>query len=238
MKFNKSLILFVLLLVGCQSQEVRPKSAAVDYFPLRVGTYWVYDVLETFISEVNGQMGSVYELKVQVSDSIQSSGQVTYVMHRFKRTDASQAWAPIETWSSRKNQFQVVLQEANISFVKLAYPLVNGKSWNGNAFNNLGGTDPCLDGSFACENYVVADLAKQFEGTGVSFDNSVTILENNDNDPIVKQDVRKSVYAKSVGLVYHEVTILEYCTVGSCIGKQIVENGSVLKQTIKEYGGI
>ncbi len=238
MKFNKSIILFLLLLVGCQSQEVRPKGAATDYFPLRVGAFWVYNVLETFISEVNGQAGSFYELKVVVSDSIQSSGQVTYVMHRFKRTDASQAWTPIETWSARKSQFQVVLQEGNISYVKLAFPLVDGKSWNGNSFNNLGGTDLCPDGSFACENYVVADLAKQFEGNGVSFDNSVTIVENNDNDPIVKQDVRKSVYAKSTGLVYYEVTILEYCTVGSCIGKQIVENGSVLKQTLKNYGGI
>ena len=238
MKFNKSIILFPLLLVGCQSQDVRPKSGSTDYFPLKVGAFWVYDVFETFISQVNGQMGSVYELKVQVSDSIQSSNQVTYVMHRFKRSDASQAWTPMETWSSRKSQFQVVLQEANISYVKLEFPLVDGKSWNGNAFNNLGGTDLCLDGAFACENYVVANLAKQFEGTGVSFDNSVTIFENNDNDPIVKQDIRKSVYAKSVGLVYYEVTILEYCTVGGCIGKQIVENGSVLKQTLKEYGGI
>ena len=238
MKFNKSIILFLLLLVGCHSQDIRPKGAAADYFPLRVGAFWVYDVLETLISEVSGQTGSVYELKVVVSDSILATGQVSYVMHRFKRTDASQAWTPIETWSSRKSQFQVVVQEANISYVKLAFPLVDGKSWNGNAFNNLGGTDLCLDGSFACENYVVANLAKQFEGKGVSFDNSVTIFENNDNDPIVKQDVRKSIYAKSVGLVYHEITILEYCTVGSCIGKQIVENGRVLKQTLKEYDGI
>ena len=82
------------------------------------------------------------------------------------------------------------------------------------------------------------DLAKRFEGSGISFDDSVTILENNDIDPIVKHDVRKSAYAKSIGLVYREITILEYCTVGDCIGKQIVENGTILKQTLNEYGGL
>ena len=238
LRFNQTVLLFLLLMLGCQSREVRPKGTGIEYFPLKVGAFWVYNVLETFISQVNGQTGSVYELKTQVSYSIQSSGQVTYVLQRFKRADASKPWVPIDTWSARKDQFQAVLQEGNIPYVKLTFPLVDGKSWNGNALNNLGGTDRCADGTFTCENYVVSDLHKQFEGTGVSFDDSVTILENNDNDPIVKQDVRKAVYAKSVGLVYYEVTILEYCTVGSCIGKQIVENGSVVKQTLKDYGGL
>ena len=54
---------------------------------------------------------------------------------------------------------------------------------------------------------------------------------------IVKKDVRMSVYAKSIGLVYREATVLYYCTVGNCIGQQIVENGTILKQTLKDYGG-
>lgn len=238
MRSNWFILLFLLLLLGCHSREVRPKSTGTEYFPLKVGGFWVYNVLETSISQLNGQSGSFYELKVYISDSIQSSGQVTYILQRFKRTDASQPWVPIATWSARKDQFQVILQVGNVPYVKLAFPLVDGKSWNGNTLNNLGGTDRCLDGTFVCENYLVTNLAKQFEGTGISFDNSVTILENNENDPIVKQDVRKSVYAKSAGLIYHEITLLEYCTVGSCIGKQIVENGSILKQTLKDYGGL
>ena len=64
------------------------------------------------------------------------------------------------------------------------------------------------------------------------------MAQDNENDPIVKQDVRKSIYAKSIGLVYREITILEYCTVGNCIGKQIVENGVILKQTLNNYGGL
>ena len=237
-RLNQTILLFLLLLVGCQSRNIQPKSTGTLYFPLKVGAFWIYSVVETSITQLGGQTNTMYQLKLLLTDSAAASGAITYVMQRFKRADASQPWSSIATWSARKEPFQAVVQEGNIPYVRLAFPLTEGKTWDGNALNNLGGTDRCPNGTFSCDNYRVTDLAKRFEGTGVSFDDSVTILENNDNDPIVKQDVRKSTYAKSIGLVYHEITILEYCTIGNCIGKQIVENGTILKQTLNNYGGL
>jgi hypothetical protein len=161
---------------------------------------------------------------------------IRYVLQRFTRADASQPWSSYDTWSAHKDAFQVIVQEGNISYTKLALPLSEGKTWNGNALNNLGGKDRCADGTFACDNYTVKDLSKPFLAVGVSYENSVTILENNESDPIVSQDVRKAVYAKSIGLVYYESTVLQFCTVGACIGKQVVENGQILKQTLHDHG--
>ncbi|CAN5121179.1 hypothetical protein BH09BAC3_BH09BAC3_29760 [soil metagenome] len=238
MKFTKLIFIVLLLLSGCQSTDLRPRVSGAEYFPIKVGAYWTYDVLSTTITQLGGQTTQSYEMKIQVTDSVISSGTVSYMLQRFKRDTPSQAWTSIGTWSARKDEFQAIIQEGNTPYLKLEFPLLEGKTWNGNLFNTLGGTDRCPDGTFNCDNYVVQDLNKQFEGNGVSFENSATILENNDNDPIVRQDVRKSVYAKSVGLVYKEISILEYCTVGNCIGKQVVENGNILKQTIKDYGGL
>ena len=237
-RLNHAISLFLLLLLACQSRDIQPKGTGTQYFPLKVGAFWIYAVVETTITQLGGQTNTMYELKLQLTDSATTSGAITYVMQRFKRTDASQSWSSIGTWSARKEPFQAIVQEGNIPYVKIAFPLTEGKTWDGNALNNLGGTDRCPNGTFRCDNYQSIDLAKRFEGSGVSYDDSVTILENNDNDPIVKQDVRKSTYAKSIGLVYREITILEYCTIGNCIGKQIVENGTILKQTLNNYGGL
>jgi hypothetical protein len=238
LRLNHTILVFLLLLSGCQSRHILPKSTGTEYFPLKIGAYWVYNVSETTITQLGGQTNTLYDLKVQISDSVLLSGQWSYVMERFTRNDASQPWVSAGTWSARHDAFKAVLQEGNIPFIKLSFPLLDGKMWDGNALNNLGGPDRCANGTVNCDNYAVADLAKRFEGQGISFDDTVTIIENNDNDPIVKQDVRKSVYAKTVGLVYSEVTILQYCTVGACIGQQIVENGSIVKQTIEDYGGL
>ena len=237
LRYNQIILLWLLLL-GCQSRDIRPKVTGTEYFPLKVNAFWIYTVSETTITQLGGQTNTGYELKVQAIDSVVSGGQVTYAWVRFTRTDSSKPWISLDTWSSRKDEFQAVVQEGNTSYIRLAFPLVDGKTWNGNALNNLGGSDQCANGSFHCDNFEVKDFMKRFEGSGISFADTATILENNSNDPIVKQDVRMAVYAKSIGLVYRETTILEYCTVGSCIGKQIVENGSIMKQTLKEYGGI
>ncbi|MEJ0054390.1 MAG: hypothetical protein WDN75_01290 [Bacteroidota bacterium] len=238
MRLNQTIFIFLILLVACQSRDVRPKGTGTEYFPLKVGTFWVYDVAQTNFTQLSGQTSSSYQLKVQITDSVPSARGFDYVMERFQRSASGQPWTSIETWSAEKDQFQAVLREGNVPYIKLTFPFSDGKSWDGNALNTKGGTDRCSNGSLNCENYVIADWMKRFEGTNVSFEDSVTILENNDDDPIVKKDVRKSVYARSVGLVYREVTTFEYCTVGDCIGKQVVENGIVLKQTINDYGGL
>ena len=238
LRLNSTILLFLLVLVGCQSRDIRPKSTGTEYFPLKIGAFWVYNISETSITQLGGQTNSIYELKLQINDSILSSGQTAYVIERFRRTDSSLPWSPVDTWTARRGQFQAVVQEGNISYIKLSFPLAEEKKWDGNALNTLGGPDQCQDGTNHCDNYVVSNLAQRFQSTGISYENTVTVIESNVNDPIVNQDVRKSVYAKSIGLVYHEENILAYCTVGDCIGKQIVENGSILKQTMKAYGGL
>ncbi len=70
----------------------------------------------------------------------------------------------------------------------------------------------------------------------MTFDNTIEVIENNNSDLIVEQNIQKEIYAWEIGLVNREVTLLKYCTVGSCSGKQMVEEGLVYKQQLIEYG--
>lgn len=225
----------LLALVACESHTSFPKIDSNAYYPIQKGSQWTYGVAETQFSSVTGQTIATYDLKVLVSDTLVTSGEVVYTLQRFRRADDTQPYTAIDTWSVRKSDFAIIVQQGNVPYLKLSLPLSAGKTWNGNAYNNLGGKDRCADGTLTCDNYAVKLLAQGFQQGTLSYKNTVTIEENNAVDPIVGQDVRTSVYALGVGLVSYESNVFSYCTVGSCIGQQIVESGIAYKQTLKDY---
>lgn len=230
-------ILLFLLVLGCQSREILPKRTGQEYVPVRVGAFWEYAVTETIISAVNGQTNTLYDLRLEIKDSVVAAGETTYLVERTTRAQGTSDWQPAETWSARVNLFQFIQQEGNVPYIKLQFPLSEGKAWNGNAMNAEGGADPCGDGTYACDTYRVTGLGQPFEFPGEwLYDDTVTIVENEEDDPIVSKDTRQAVYAKDIGLVYREETHLEYCTVGTCIGQQVVENGTIFKLVLTTYG--
>jgi hypothetical protein len=234
-RLNLLISWLLLALVACESHTSFPKIDSSGYYPIQKGSQWTYTVVETQFSAVTGQTISSYDLKVLVSDTLVASGEVVYTLQRFRRIDDTQPYSATNTWSVRKSDFAIVVQQGNIPYLKLSLPLSAGKTWNGNAYNSQGGKDRCTDGTLVCDNYTVKGLAQGFQLGTLSYKNTVTIEENNAVDPIVGQDVRTAVYAFGVGLVYYESNVFSYCTVGACIGKQIVESGIAYKQTLKDY---
>jgi hypothetical protein len=229
--------LLVLCLGACASREVLPPFTGKEYAPLAVGMYWEYSLTTTTISPVGGQVNTLEEIRLEVTGQTKEDGVDKYVIQRFSRPQGTTDYSPEETWSVESDAFRYIQQEGNVPFVRLQFPLTEGKTWNGNAFNTEGGSDDCGDGNFTCDNYRAADLAQPFEIPGiVTYNDTVSIFEQESDDPIVGKDFRLSVYARGIGLVYREKNYLEYCTIGPCIGQQVVENGVIERQTLLTYG--
>ena len=185
----------------------------------------MYDVLEV-IYTLGVPETLRYELKTVISDSFpNATGEYTYVMQRSKRNEDQQNFSPLDTWSIRVNDREVVVQEQNISFVKIKLPAKKNVEWDGNLYNTLGE-----------DFYLIEDAKTPYELNGTTFDDCVIINQNDNEDYVVSLDQRKEVYAKQTGLIYKESTSLNYCTIGDCLGQQQVESGSILKQTIKSHG--
>jgi hypothetical protein len=219
-------IILTLLAVSCSSHEFKPADIGLEYFPLRAGYYQTYTIDEVLYSEVAEPETLAYQLKVQITDSFPNNdGTFTYVLHRSKRPDANSAWENLDTWSVRGDDRELIVNEGNIPFVKLTFPLKRGNAWNGNKFN-----------SHDEDEYEVVALDQSFTAGGTIFDKTLTVLQENNEDLIVFLDERKEVYARGVGLIYKEAKQLHYCTADNCRGQQKIESGSVFKQELIEYG--
>lgn len=237
---GKYLSFFVLMLLtwSCASDEELILKKDSDFFPISVGSFFIYDVNETSYTALGEKEDFMYQLKLVVADSFQNiAGGTSYVIQRSKKGDNSSTFDYLDTWSARIEASEVVIAEGTTSFVRLSFPLVTGKQWNGNALNSLGGEETCVDNiENTCDLYEIGSLGTPYEFNGEMLNETLEVVQNNNVDLIVKQDVRKEIYARHIGLVYKENTLLEYCTVGSCIGQQQIEKGLVYTQALVSYG--
>lgn len=224
-----SFVLALSLFVSCESGDVDGIVQLKDheYMPLRGGLYYVYGVTET--KYVNGPVGEStnYHLRIEIADSIRSAnGYYTYAMQLSTRISYGQDWVPTETWSAIFNEREAIVQEGNISYVKLALPLTADRAWNGNIYN-----------AFGEEVYRIGFFEQPVIFGNLNFIDAIEVIQKNDIDPIVGNDVRKEVYARGVGLVNRKVETVVYCSNSpSCIGQKIIESGIIKEQVLMEYG--
>jgi hypothetical protein len=220
-------VALIICISSCESIPFEEKiDLSKEYFPTMNGHFQIYDINEV-IYTLGDPDTFLYQLKTVVIDSFQNSDLTyTYVIHRSVRDDASKPWTYKDTWSSRMETDKAIESEENVDFVKLVFPFQVGSKWNGNAYNTVGAEEYEL---MSFEPKTIND---------VTFNDCITIKQRDNQDFIVFLDKRYEAYARKVGLVQREKTQLFYCTDtnSGCIGQQIVNEGTIYKQTIVEYG--
>ncbi len=244
-KITKAIfVLCVAMTTGC-GDSVSP-IASEEYFPLKVGMQWIYNVEETNtlrnLCDDDGVTNSTYELKVAITDSFANGeGGTTYVMERSKRTQPTAPWTPAGTWSAQRRGTKLIMNESNVLYVKLVLPCVDGISWNGNEFN----TQIQLSNSNVDMYQMVSVHEPYTLSASQSYAKSVTVIQNKEEGNILYRDARKEVYALGVGLVYKEYFVLKYFAESAandtnfkCFAQKRVQNGVLLKQTLKEFSSL
>jgi hypothetical protein len=221
--FKLFAVLGAAVLAAC-SASPEPKRSDDSYLPLRKGVYQVYDVDSVWYT-ITGKQEEHYELLTEVVDSFPNTeGGYTYVIYRYKRPDAGSEWSYHDTWSARISGHRVIVSEGSTAFVKFTLPVTEGAVWNGNAFNDLGKDD-----------YEMLRVGDAYTVNGTMFPDCIEVNQNDDDDMIVRTDIRTEVYARDVGLIQKEIRILDYCTAGCTVFGEI-ESGVEYTQKIKEYG--
>ncbi len=225
-------MVIVLLTCSCdQTDETGTRNTHLNYFPLKAGQYRIYSVEEIRFA-LSTPETLHYDLKVIATDSfINDEGGQTYILHRFRRTDGSN-WVPDETWSAFQRQDQMIVSQGNVPYVVLEFPLEKGRRWNGNAYNTI----PQFYTGDTTDEYELISVDESVQLGDQTYSHCAVVQQEDEEDPILYKDFRREVYAPDIGLIEKETVQLKYCNRDACLGEKMVEEGTMLTQSLIEHG--
>ena len=195
-------LLITLLFTRC-SEEVSPTDATIgrEYYPVKVGNYWIYDVVETRVSN-NKYDSTKYQIR-ELIDTVfrNAANELTYrvVLSRKKSSDLN--WTNDSLFSLNKSVGDVRRTQNNTKVINLLFPVQEGKQWNPNAFN----TREADDINF------YKGVNQPFVLNNITYDSTVTVVQGEPNNTVL--DDRQEVYAYKVGLIYRNHTVYEYAQI-------------------------
>lgn len=217
--------LILVLINGCSDNDFTNREK--DYFPLKTGWFWEYQVEEITYNPFSSPVLKNYFLRIEVADSILSSeGDYLYIWYRYIRNAINEDWQFDQTWSARKYAGYALVSEGNITYARLAFPVYVNRVWNGNLFNNN------------AEDYyrIISKSASGMDiPPGIDQEDVVEVEQENVFNNLTYRDVRKEWYANNVGLVKKESEVWTYrCSGGTCTGE--IESGYSLRLTLMGFG--
>lgn len=216
-------LILLLILNSCKKETIVPVSPSYNYFPVDNGRWVEYNVDSIYHGENdNNNDDSVYTFHFQIREQIDSSfinseGQPTQVLARYKRETVADDWQLIGIWTQILNLNGAYRTEDNVPFHKLAFPISSGITWDGNAANTLDEELYYYD-SF----HVPATIGS------TSFDSTLTVTQIDENN-FIERIYGVEKFATGVGMIFKQRDNL---------GKRngIVVKGLEYKMTLSDYG--
>lgn len=214
------IVLFIStsLLFSCKRQIIPADDIELgkEYFPLTMGHTIEYAVDSILYNDFNSTVDTFrYEIKDEIGNEfIDNEGRTSYLVHRYKRQDASYAWADNLTYYITQTAFNIEVIESNLRFIKMVFPVKTNTKWDGNKFIT---TDVDELKWYNGWEYKYVNINESYNTGYINFPNTVTINEVDDvvGDTLdaTKYSTRtfsRERYAKNVGLISREIVKWEY----------------------------
>lgn len=206
----------LLLLNSCEKEkeDTSEMSYGRNYFPTEVGKYIDYNVDSTYWDDFL-RAEIVYSSQMRYHTAAQftnAEGKTSYKVDVYQRKETTDSFAIKEVFYVTPQDNSIEVNQKNLNFIKLVFPVASGTTWDGNA------KVPKLDQDYTAE-YNNSNWLYSYEKVGMSFDpgnnyyeNTVTVNHIDDqlNDPDVDTTVyayrnySQEVYAYNVGMIYRE----------------------------------
>ena len=217
---------------SCKKTTVATGDQTVNYFPISLGKYVTYDV--DSVVYIGDTLCNQYETRTQLKYAIDDTfrdnlNRLSYIMDVFSRQDDGGKWVAIRTILLTQGIIpplvlpapagvptsNILYSQDGTQYEKLVFPIVNGQSWPGNQF--VSSVDPSLQ-YLQNWTYSYQDLGKPYNNGYNNYQNTVTVLEDNEsvNYPQIDSALtayriyEKEIYAYNVGMVYKEFTHWTY----------------------------
>ena len=228
-------IALCLCLAGC-TKKTNPYNEGLlglDYYPLTIGKYVVYDVDSIIYTQLpKDTIEYHYRIKEKITDTYtDNTGQLAYRIERYikpynpKQSYDQMNWTMKEVWMMNADSKKVQVQESNIRYTKLIFPVQEKASWNGNATNSNGEW-----------NYVY-DYIDRTETLNTLKLDKVLMVKQKEYRTAIGYQYFYEKYAKGIGLVSREMIDLQSQTILAGVPVEgRIGSGYTYKQTLVTYG--
>ncbi len=226
-----------LCLTSCRTSTVEPEPTqfGYDYFPLRVGAFYHYDVFRVDF-RVAGPDTASFELREVVADTLRDlTGALAYRIERFTRPTAAQSWPaqPDSVWTARRTDQQGIRTENNQPLVRLSFPVARLRQWDVHSLSALPplvSTIATLDQPRRVADSTYARTLAVVNGGRIEGQNVLAFDSNFVN-------YRREIfyYAADVGLVEIDIRREDYDTQTNQTPRRIL-SGHIYRQTLRTHG--
>ena len=184
-------VISFLVFFSCKHEKDSPRDVGYGYFPTNPGHWVLYAVDSThYDSFAHTKTFYHYLIKELIESTfMDNQNRPTQRIERYETYDTLPTYLK-DVWVSNLTSTSAEKVEENIRYVKLIFPVADGQTWNGNAYNTLGQQDYKYDNVFA-----------PYSINGLSFDSTVTVIQDKDTNMVTVKD-ESEIYAKNVGMIY------------------------------------
>jgi len=194
---KKNISIFVFCIIGvlfftCKKDKViAPADLGYSYYPSNIGHWVLYDVDSTYYDNFyHTEKHYHFQIKELIESTFSDNqNRPTQRIERYEKNDTISFYLK-NVWASNLTSSTAEKVEGNIRYVKLVFPIVEGQTWNGNAYNSLG-----------FQNYEYNNTFTPYTVNGVTYDSTVTVIQNVDSNLIYVNNMFE-VYAKNIGMIY------------------------------------
>lgn len=191
------LIILLVFFSGCKGENAELEMG-YEYYPAEIGSWISYEVdsvmhfVEDFADTVR------YEIKEVVTESfIDDAGRPARRLERFYRNNDSEDWRIKDVWQVVITSVKVEKVEENERFVRLVFPVSEGKLWDGNALNTR-----------AIWDYEIAAVGQPVMSGEFLFEEAATVNQEGALN-LIEQEFGVEYYAKNIGLVFRHETMIK-----------------------------
>jgi len=242
-------LILIALCYSCKKETVIetidiPKR--YEYYPLQIGKWIEYRVDSIYFDDFTGTVvkdtirmtvREVHESWYNTPGATDSSIRIQVLV----KYDSALTFVQKYTWYVQRVGDRLEKTDENFRFVKLDFPPLENKSWNGNIYldqNPNDPNDPLFDWYQFYENWnYTYQIVDQPTIVGsLSFPKSVYVLQT-DNENLVEKKYAQERYAEHVGMIYKEVWKLETqdFSCPACPWEDRAEKGFITKWQIIDY---
>ena len=253
MFFKTRIFLFsalaVMLLMSCEDETITlaPSALGLDFYPVEMGDYWIYQVDSTVIISGGAQiLESSSFIREEITGSfINEEGDTSFVLTISKAPSLDDPFSVTDVWRIEKSNRSVLRFEENLGFIKLVFPIEENEESENLLFNEsvLVNVGQEMIQQYKSWRYKVLQRGGIMTVQGNEFTNILIVQQANNQEGDSPNDIEnrtvREVYASGVGMIQREMDIFNDNQCGTdCRGQDWLsrsQQGFRLLQTLVEH---